>query len=61
MDCVGRSHLDIREIDYAEVLRERAGGQEAAWDRIIAFCLQGESTTMDDSALAALGGNDHGR
>jgi len=50
----GRSHLDIREIDYAEVLRERAGGHEAAWDRIIAFCLQGESTTMDDSALAAL-------
>jgi len=50
----GRSHLDIREIDYAEVLRERAGGHEAGWDRIIAFCLQGESSTMDDSALAAL-------
>jgi hypothetical protein len=51
--ATGRSHLEIREIDYAEVLRERAGGHEAAWDRIIAFCLQG-STTMDDSALAAL-------
>ena len=50
----GGSHLEIREIDYAEVLRERAGGHEAAWDRIIAFCLHGESTTMDDSALAAL-------
>jgi len=49
----GRSHLDLREIDYAEVLRERAGGHEAAWDRIIACCLQGD-TTMDDSALAAL-------
>src|SRR5688572_26526162 len=48
----GRTHLDIREIDYAEVLRERAGGQEAAWDRIIASCLQGESGALDDRALA---------
>jgi HEAT repeat protein len=50
----GRTHLDIREIDYAEVLRERAGGHEAAWDRIIASCLQGESGALDDRALAAL-------
>jgi HEAT repeat protein len=50
----GRTHLDIREIDYAEVLRERAGGDEAAWDRIIACCLQGESGALDDRALASL-------
>lgn len=50
----GRTHLDIREIDYAEVLRERAGGGEAAWDRIIACCLQGDSAAMDDAALASL-------
>src|SRR5688572_3326717 len=50
----GRTHLDIREIDYAEVLRERAGGHEAAWDRIIASCLQGESGALDDRALASL-------
>ena len=50
----GRTHLEIREIDYAEVLRERAGGQEAAWDRIIAFCLQGDAATLDDRALTTL-------
>jgi hypothetical protein len=50
----GCANLEIREIDYAEVLRERAGGDEAAWDRIIACCLQGETVAMDDSALAAL-------
>ena len=50
----GASHLDIREIDYAEVLRERAGGAEAAWDRIIACCLQGESSALDEQALTAL-------
>jgi hypothetical protein len=50
----GGQHLAIREIDYAEVLRERAGGEEAAWDRIIACCLQGDPATMDDAALASL-------
>lgn len=50
----GRAHLDIREIDYAEVLRERAGGSEAAWDRIILCCLQGESSSLDERELAAL-------
>ena len=50
----GRTHLDIREIDYAEVLRERAGGGEVAWDRIIACCLRGEMAAMDDAALASL-------
>ena len=50
----GGQHLEIREIDYAEVLRERAGGEEAAWDRIIACCLQGDPATMDDASLASL-------
>ena len=50
----GRSHFGIREIDYAEVLRERAGGYRAEWDRIVEFCLQGQSGVLDDTALAAL-------
>src|SRR4030095_1910762 len=40
----GQSHFDIREIDYAEVLRERGGGNAAAWDRIVEFCLQGDTS-----------------
>lgn len=35
----GRAHFGIREIDYAEVLRERAGGNRAQWDRIVESCL----------------------
>jgi hypothetical protein len=50
----GRAHLELREIDYAEVLRERAGGQTAEWDRIIAFCLDVEATALDERALASL-------
>jgi len=49
-----RSHFEIREIDYAEVLRERADGDRAEWDRILAFCLQGEGGSLDDTALTSL-------
>lgn len=50
----GRGHFSIREIDYAEVLRERAGGEAAEWDRIIARCLDGGGTgvALDERTLA---------
>jgi len=51
----GQSHFDIREIDYAEVLRERGGGDAAAWERIIEFCLQGDnSAVVDERTLEAV-------
>jgi HEAT repeats len=50
----GGQHLQIREIDYAEVLRERKSGTDAAWDRIVAYCLAGEATDLDDETLRAL-------
>jgi hypothetical protein len=50
----GRTGFTIREIDYAEVLRERSGGDAAEWDRIIASCLRGDQVRFDERALAAL-------
>jgi HEAT repeat protein len=50
----GRGHFLIQEIDYAEVLREKGGGEEAEWDRIISFCLRGSAESLDDRALASL-------
>lgn len=50
----GRNHFEIREIDYAEVLRERGGGDGTEWDAIIAHCLQGESAALDEGALVSL-------
>jgi hypothetical protein len=50
----GRSHFEIREIDYAEVLRERAGGEKVQWDRIIALCLHGDASGLDERALGTL-------
>jgi hypothetical protein len=52
--AAGRNHFEIHEIDYAEVLRERAGGGTTEWDQIIAFCLQGEAGALDSDALTAL-------
>jgi HEAT repeats/PBS lyase HEAT-like repeat len=44
-------HIELREIDYAQVLRERRGGDPAAWEHIIATCLQGTaSLDVDDEA-----------
>ena len=43
-------HVELREIDYAEVLRERTGGEAAVWDKIIANCLQGGAFELDEEA-----------
>ncbi len=47
-------HVDLREIDYAEVLRERAGGDSAAWKRIVDNCLQGSSFDLDEDGIREL-------
>ncbi len=53
--ATGRGNFAIREIDYAEVLRERAGsGGGAEWDTIIAHCLQGGAAALDERALSTL-------
>ena len=48
-------HVELREIDYAHVLRERAGGGSAVWDRIVENCLAGMSfVDLDQEALQEL-------
>ena len=51
--ATGRNHVEIMEIDYAEVLRERSGEGGAEWDEIINLCLLGDKA-LDAHALAAL-------
>jgi hypothetical protein len=52
MTMAGR-HVEIREIDYAEVLRERIGGLPAAWQDVVSNCLQGSTMEFDDESLQA--------
>ena len=47
-------HVELREIDYAEVLRERAGGDPVVWTRVIANCLQGSSFDLDEAGIREL-------
>jgi len=47
-------HVELREIDYAEVLRERTVGEQAVWDRVLANCLQGSAFELDEEAVREL-------
>lgn len=49
----GGPSVEIREVDYAEVLREKRGGR-AALDEIIAAALDGAPIQLDDEHLDAL-------
>jgi len=47
-------HVEIQEIDYAEVLRDHDGSGAAGWAEIIQHCLRGESTSFDEHVRRAL-------
>jgi HEAT repeat protein len=47
-------HVEIREIDYAEALKDRSDGETAAAEAVIGACLQGQSFELDDAAAEAL-------
>ena len=50
----GQSAIELKELDYSEVLRERAGGQPVEWEEIIANCLQSDAIELDERAIRAL-------
>jgi hypothetical protein len=49
----GGPSIEIQEIDYAEVLRERAGAAALVED-IVAACMKGGDLELDDSTMRAL-------
>jgi HEAT repeat protein len=50
----GGQHVELREIDYSQVMRERKGGRPAVWERLIANCLQGDIFELDERAIREL-------
>ncbi|MEW6320804.1 MAG: HEAT repeat domain-containing protein [Acidobacteriota bacterium] len=52
--AAGGAGIEVKLVDYAEVLREREGGGESGWDRILADYLEGERSELDDETMAAL-------
>ena len=51
---MGGQNIDLREIDYAEVLRERGSGNSASWETIVSHCVSGGAVALDDAAVAEL-------
>jgi len=47
-------HVELREIDYAEALRDRTGAGSPGWEALIASCLRGDSFELDEAAIEAL-------
>jgi HEAT repeat protein len=52
--ATGRGHVDIEEIDYAAVLKERTNGDDATWDNVLASCLKGEALELDENVTEML-------
>jgi hypothetical protein len=52
--AAGGGPIEIRQIDYTEVLRERSSGLDGDWDRIINHYLEGELSDFDDEAMTSL-------
>jgi hypothetical protein len=51
--ATGRRHLEITEIDYADILRDRGAGQHSQWNDIIRACLNLDSP-LDEETLKNL-------
>jgi len=47
-------HIDLREIDYAQVLRERSPSATATWDQIVKSCLEGTAFELDEEGVREL-------
>jgi len=52
--ATGAMNVELQEIDYAAVLRERSGGKSASWETIVSHCVSGGATALDESAIAEL-------
>lgn len=49
-----RPGIQVREIDYGAVLKDRSRGESQGWTAIVANCLQGGGVELDDNALDIL-------
>ena len=54
--AAGDPRLEIRAIDYGEMLKSRARGDKASWDTILAGCLEGAVFTLDQEMADLLAG-----
>jgi HEAT repeat protein len=49
---MGGQHVELREIDYSEMLRQRSSGDTADWEQVLASCLRGDTFDSSSDVLA---------
>jgi len=52
----GETRIEIRTLDYNQLLRSYIHGDRATWDAIVAGCLEGHAFTLDDALVELLFG-----
>jgi hypothetical protein len=52
----GQPRIEVRSLDYRELLRSQLVGDRASWDRIVAGCLDGDLGGIDEEMLDLLFG-----
>jgi len=52
----GESRIEVRSLDYGELLRSHLYGDEATWNAIVANCLEGGSFSVDQGLVDMLVG-----
>lgn len=52
--AVAARHVELKEIDYGEVLRERSGRLPDGWDDVMASCLEGHASDLCERTLRVL-------
>jgi len=55
LTTAGGIGLEITELDYSGLVKERGAGSEASWDTIIASCIQTNVLDLDEKTLRVLG------
>ncbi len=55
LTTAGGVGIEITELDYSGLIKDRDSGWLATWDSIIAHCLQKDSLDLDDETLRLLG------
>jgi hypothetical protein len=54
LTTAGGIGIEITELDYSGLVKERESGSDAAWDTIITHCLQKDALDLDDETLRLL-------
>ena len=52
----GQPRIEVRSLDYREMLRSQLTGDRASWDRIVASCLDGDTSAIDQDIADLLSG-----